>query len=128
MTNSGVDHVTRFPASDPSKVENFKVGYNSSGLAIDSEGNVWVTDRFGNGLLGMWHLIDMGIRLPSSRIMTRSSRPFHSRTSSAPAFSATPCRVCGARLSKGTPTPSSFSDRRFRRIDLSRSPKAFDWS
>ena len=63
VSNSGVDHVTRFPASDPSKVENFKVGYNSSGLAIDSEGNVWVTDRFGNGLLGMWHLIDMGIRL-----------------------------------------------------------------
>jgi hypothetical protein len=63
VSNSGVDHVTRFPASDPGKVENFKVGYNSSGLAIDSEGNVWVTDRFGNGLLGMWHLIDMGIRL-----------------------------------------------------------------
>ena len=52
VSNSGVDHVTRFPASDPSKVENFKVGFNSSGLAIDSEGNVWVTDRFGNGLLG----------------------------------------------------------------------------
>ncbi len=63
VSNSGVDHVTRFPASDPSKVENFKVGYNSSGLAIDSEGNVWVTDRFGNGLLGMMHLIDMGVRL-----------------------------------------------------------------
>ena len=38
MSNSGVNHVTRFPASDPSKAENFKVGYNSSGLAIDSEG------------------------------------------------------------------------------------------
>ena len=35
---------------------------------------------------------------------------------------------CGARLSKGTPAPSSFSERRFRRIDLSRSPKASDWS
>ena len=55
--------MTRFPASDPSKVENFKVGYNSSGLAIDSQGNVWVTDRFGNGLLGMMHLVDMGVRL-----------------------------------------------------------------
>ena len=61
MSNSGVDHVTRFPASDPSKAENFKVGYNSSGLAIDSEGNVWVTDRFGNGLLGMMHMVDFGI-------------------------------------------------------------------
>jgi hypothetical protein len=61
VSNSGVDHVTRFPASDPSKAENFKVGYNSSGLAIDSEGNVWVTDRFGNGLLGMMHMVDFGI-------------------------------------------------------------------
>ena len=63
VSNSGVDHVTRFPASDPSKVENFKVGFNNSGLAIDSKGNVWVTERFGNGLLGMMHLIDMGVRL-----------------------------------------------------------------
>src|ERR1700722_1809907 len=63
VSNSGVDHVTRFPASDPSKAENFKVGYNSSGLAIDSEGNVWVTNRFGTGLLGMAHLVDMGVRL-----------------------------------------------------------------
>ena len=61
VSNSGVDHVTRFPASDPSKVENFKVGYSSSGLAIDSQGNVWVTDRFGNGLIGMMHMVDFGI-------------------------------------------------------------------
>ena len=78
VSNSGVDHVTRFPASDPSKVENFKVGYNSSGLAIDSEGNVWVTDRFGNGLLGMMHLVDMGVRLklegvaPASDYLTKT--------------------------------------------------------
>ena len=38
MSNSGVDHVTRFPASDPSKAENFKTGINNSGLAIDSGG------------------------------------------------------------------------------------------
>jgi len=63
VSNSGVDHVTRFPASDPSKAENFKVGFNSSGLAIDSKGNVWVTERFGSGLLGMAHLVDMGVRL-----------------------------------------------------------------
>jgi hypothetical protein len=63
VSNSGIDHVTRFPASDPTKVENFKVGFNSSGLAIDSRGNVWVTERFGNGVLGMAHLIDMGVRL-----------------------------------------------------------------
>lgn len=63
VSNSGVDHVTRFPASDPSKVENFKTGINNSGLAIDSRGNVWVTNRFGTGLLGMAHLVDMGVRL-----------------------------------------------------------------
>jgi hypothetical protein len=61
VSNSGVDHVTRFPASDPGKVENFKVGFNSSGLNIDSKGNVWVTDRFGNGLLGMAHMMDFGM-------------------------------------------------------------------
>ena len=63
VSNSGVDHVTRFPAADPSKAENFKTGINNSGLAIDSQGNVWVTNRFGNGLLGMAHLVDMGVRL-----------------------------------------------------------------
>ena len=34
MSNSGVDHVTRFPATYPSKAENFKTGINNSGLAI----------------------------------------------------------------------------------------------
>jgi streptogramin lyase len=64
VSNSGIDHITRFPASDPSKTENFKTGgFNSSGLAIDSQGNVWVTNRFGSGLLGMAHLVDMGVRL-----------------------------------------------------------------
>ena len=64
VSNSGTDHLTRFPASDPSKVENFETGgFNSSGLGIDSKGNVWVTNRFGSGLLGMAHLVDMGVRL-----------------------------------------------------------------
>jgi hypothetical protein len=63
VASSGVEHVTRFPATDPSKVENFKTGINNSGLAIDSQGNVWVTNRFGTGLLGMAHLIDMGLHL-----------------------------------------------------------------
>jgi len=64
VSNSGIDHLTRFPASDPSKTENFKTGgFNSSGLGIDSKGNVWVTNRFGSGLLGMAHLVDMGVRL-----------------------------------------------------------------
>jgi hypothetical protein len=57
------DFVTRFPAADPSKAENFKTGIINSGLNIDSQGNVWVTNRFGHGLLGMAHMIDMGARL-----------------------------------------------------------------
>jgi hypothetical protein len=32
-------------------------------LGIDSQGNVWVTNRFGSGLLGMAHLVDMGVHL-----------------------------------------------------------------
>ena len=63
VSNSGLPHVTRFPASDPSKAENFTTGINNSGMNIDSQGNVWVTNRFGTGLLGMAHLVDMGVRL-----------------------------------------------------------------
>jgi len=44
VTNRGGDFVTRFPATDPSKVETFKAGYQGSGLGIDSKGNVWVTN------------------------------------------------------------------------------------
>ncbi len=72
VSNSGIDHVTRFSAADPTKVENFKVGFNSSGLGIDSKGNVWVTDRFGNGLLGMAHLVDMGVRLKLAGVAAAS--------------------------------------------------------
>jgi hypothetical protein len=46
------DHVTRFPASDPSKAENFKTGWSGSGLGVDSQGNVWVSNRLGNSLRG----------------------------------------------------------------------------
>ena len=63
VSNSGITHVTRFPASDPRKAENFKTGVNNSGLGIDSRGNVWVTNRFGAGLLSMFHLVEMGVRL-----------------------------------------------------------------
>jgi streptogramin lyase len=62
VSNSGAPHVTRFPASDPTKAETFETGINNSGLNIDSQGNVWITNRFGTGLLGMAHLIDMGVR------------------------------------------------------------------
>jgi len=62
VANTSVN-VTRFPAADPSKAENFKTGIINSGLSIDSRGNVWVTNRFGHGLLGMAHLFDMAAHL-----------------------------------------------------------------
>jgi streptogramin lyase len=45
VANSGADHVTRFPASDPSKTENFKTGINNSGLGIDRV--VWASTARG---------------------------------------------------------------------------------
>ena len=72
VANSGVDHVTRFPASNPTKVENFKTGINNSGLGIDGQGNVWITNRFGTGLLGMAHLVDMGIHLKMEGVASAS--------------------------------------------------------
>ena len=50
VTNALGGHVTRFPASDPSKVEKFDTGWSGSGLNVDSQGNVWVTNRLGNSL------------------------------------------------------------------------------
>jgi hypothetical protein len=60
---NAADFVIRFPASDPSKAEKFKTGVNNSGLNVDSKGDVWVTNRFGAGLLGMAHLADVALRL-----------------------------------------------------------------
>jgi hypothetical protein len=48
ISNAAADFVTRFPASDPTKVEKFKVGFSPSGLAVDRQDNVWVTSRLGN--------------------------------------------------------------------------------
>jgi hypothetical protein len=53
VTNGFGEHVTRFPAADPSKAEKFKTGYSGSGLGIDSQGNVWVTNRLGNSMRGL---------------------------------------------------------------------------
>ena len=52
VTSALADSVTRFPASDPTKAENFKAGCSGSGLGIDSQGNVWVTNRLGNSTRG----------------------------------------------------------------------------
>ena len=62
VTNAFAEHVTRFPAADPSKAENFYSGASPAGLNVDSQGNVWITTRFGNGLMGKFHLADMDLR------------------------------------------------------------------
>jgi len=59
VSNALGDWVTRFPASDPSKVETFKVGLSPSGLAVDSQGNIWVTSRFGKSERGRKVLDEM---------------------------------------------------------------------
>jgi hypothetical protein len=59
ITNLGGDTVTRIDGSDPSKVENFKVGYSGSGLAVDSLGNVWVTNKLGSSERGHAKLIEI---------------------------------------------------------------------
>ncbi|WP_346837805.1 hypothetical protein [Microbulbifer sp. SAOS-129_SWC] len=48
VTNSGADTVTRFPASDPTRAEQFKVGYAPRAIAIDSRGNAWVANTVGH--------------------------------------------------------------------------------
>jgi hypothetical protein len=48
VSNAIAGHVTRFPASDPTKAEKFSTGWSGSGMNIDSQGNVWVTNRLGN--------------------------------------------------------------------------------
>jgi hypothetical protein len=59
VTNALGGHVTRFPASDPRKVQKFGTGWSGSGLGIDSQGNVWVTNRLGSSLRGGMRVADM---------------------------------------------------------------------
>jgi hypothetical protein len=63
VTNSAGAHVTRFPASDPSKVEKFNTGWSGSGLGIDSQGNVWVTNRFGSSIYGELKMAEVALTL-----------------------------------------------------------------
>jgi hypothetical protein len=62
VANAFAEHVTRFPAADPSKAETFYSGASPAGLNVDSQGNVWIPTRFGNGLDGKFHLADMDAR------------------------------------------------------------------
>jgi hypothetical protein len=61
VSNALADHVTRFPASDPTKVETFKTGFSGSGLAVDSLGNVWVTNKLGNSERGRLKVVEMAL-------------------------------------------------------------------
>ena len=47
VTNTS-DTVTRFPATDPGKAEQIKVGLVPRGVAIDSLGNAWVANALGH--------------------------------------------------------------------------------
>jgi DNA-binding beta-propeller fold protein YncE len=48
VSNGGSDTVTRFPASDPGKAEQIKVGFIPRAIAIDSLGNAWVANALGH--------------------------------------------------------------------------------
>lgn len=51
ITSAVGDHVARFPANDPSKVEVLPTGgYSGKGMAIDSQGNAWIANTMGAGL------------------------------------------------------------------------------
>lgn len=52
ITNSGSDTVTRFPADDPGKAEEIKVGFSPHAISIDSQGNAWVGNLVGHPGVG----------------------------------------------------------------------------
>ena len=61
--NAAADWVTRFSADNPANtVKKFKSGYSISGMAVDSQGNVWVCNRLGNSMRGLatWlHMLEV---------------------------------------------------------------------
>src|SRR5581483_1535396 len=62
VSNAMAGHVTRFPASNPSDIQKFETGWSNSGMGIDSQGNVWVTNRLGNSVRGglvLAHMIEV---------------------------------------------------------------------
>lgn len=61
VTNLLGDHVTRFSAADPGKIETFKTGYSGSGLAVDSLGNVWITNKLGSSPRGLLKQTEMAL-------------------------------------------------------------------
>ncbi len=64
ITNALGDTVTRFPASDPTKVEVFPTGGASGkGMAIDSKGNAWITNTAGSGITWETKARVLGLKL-----------------------------------------------------------------
>ena len=59
VSNILADHVTRFPGGDTTKPETLKAGFSGSGLAVDSVGNVWITNKFGNSERGRVKILEM---------------------------------------------------------------------
>ncbi|MFO1477812.1 MAG: hypothetical protein U1F98_14345 [Verrucomicrobiota bacterium] len=78
--NGAADWVSRFSVSDPEgTVEKFKAGYSISGLAVDSQGNVWIANRLGSSWRGaevlahmLWDARDHGN--PDPTLTTAMSR------------------------------------------------------
>ena len=58
VSNIGSDSITRFPASDPSKVDSVKAGYSGTGVAVDSLGNVWIANKLGSSERGHAKLLE----------------------------------------------------------------------
>jgi len=58
VTNIGSDSITRFPASDPSKVGSLKAGYSGTGVAVDSLGNIWIANKLGSSQRGHAKLLE----------------------------------------------------------------------
>ncbi|MGO9942739.1 MAG: hypothetical protein ACLPIC_08210 [Rhodoblastus sp.] len=61
VTNFLADHVTRFPGGDVTKPETFKTGFSSSGLAVDSLGNVWIANKLGSSEWARLKTLEMAV-------------------------------------------------------------------
>ena len=59
VSNNIGSSVIRFHVYDPTKIEKFDVGFGGSGMAIDSQGNVWHAERFGVSERGRLKLLEM---------------------------------------------------------------------
>ena len=76
VTNGGSNTVTRFPASDPGKAEQIKVGYGPRAVAIDSLGNAWVANTLGHpGTREMLALVKAKLESKVENRVERSTSP-----------------------------------------------------